>query len=201
MPVRIVGSGDDEPPPDKDESPRMYVQRLAVRKAKHALRETDSDIVLGADTSVVLDSDIFGKPVDASDAAGMLQRLRDRAHDVITGVAVMDAATGVCATAAKTSTVFMRDYSDEEIAAYIKSGEPFDKAGAYAAQDKTFMPATGIEGCYPNVVGLPICDVLTLLERIGAPTIFRRGWEIPPGCEDCDYWSEVSDGLKEAKRL
>ena len=85
----------------------------------------------------------------------------------------MDAATGLCSTAVKTSKVFMRDYSDAEIAAYVESGEPFDKAGGYAAQDETFRPAEGIEGCYPNVVGLPICDVLTLLERIGAPARFK----------------------------
>ena len=201
MPLRIVGSGDDEPPPDKDESPRLYVQRLALRKAKHALRQTENDIVLGADTSVVVDSDILGKPARAAEAVGMLERLRNRPHEVITGIALMDAATGLCSTAAKTSKVFMRDYSDAEIAAYVESGEPFDKAGGYAAQDETFRPAEGIEGCYPNVVGLPICDVLTLLERIGAPARFRQGWHIPPGCPDCDYWSDISNGLREAKRL
>ena len=196
IPIRIVGSGDNEPAPDQGESPRLYVQRLALYKAKGALSLTENDIVLGADTSVVIDSDILGKPANAREAVTMLDRLRGRPHEVITGIAIMDTATGICSTSAKASKVYMRDYSDNEIAAYVESGEPFDKAGAYAAQDETFRPATQIDGCYPNVIGLPICDVLTLLHRIGVPTIFRQSWRIPPGCPDCDYWSEITAGVK-----
>lgn len=196
MPIRIVGSGDSEPPPDQGESPRLYVQRLALYKAKHALQLTENDTVLGADTSVIIDDDILGKPANSREAVAMLDRLRGRPHEVITGIAIMDTATGICSTSAKTSKVYMRDYSNDEIAAYVESGEPFDKAGAYAAQDETFRPAIRIEGCYPNVIGLPICDVLTLLRRIGAPTIFRQSWRIPPGCPDCDYWSEITAELK-----
>ena len=201
MPIRIVGSGDNEPDPGEDESPRLYVQRLALYKAKYAINLTTNDIVLGADTSVVIENDILGKPRDASEALKMLGRLRGRTHEVITGIALMDTATGICSTAAKTSKVHMRKYSNEEIAAYVKSGEPFDKAGAYAAQDKTFRPAEYIEGCYPNVVGLPVCDVLTLLERIGVPSCFRKGWQIPPGCSDCDYWVKKTEELREVSRL
>ena len=200
MPIRIVGSGDNEPDPNEDESPRVYVQRLALHKAKHALNLTRNDIVLGADTSVVIGDDILGKPKDAAEAVQMLGRLRGRPHEVVTGIALMDTATGICSTSAKTSKVYMRDYSDDEIAAYIESGEPFDKAGAYAAQDETFRPASQTEGCYPNIIGLPICDVLTLLERIGVPTTFRQKWRIPPGCPDCEYWSEITTGLKEVNR-
>ena len=120
---------------------------------------------------------------------------------MITGIALMDTATGICSTSAKASKVYMRDYSAEEIAAYVESGEPFDKAGAYAAQDETFRPASQIEGCYPNVIGLPVCDVLTLLERIGVPSCFRQGWRIPPGCPDCDYWVGKTEELREVSRL
>lgn len=200
MPLRIVASGDDEPEPLDNESPRMYVQRMALHKAKYALNRTDRDIVLGADTSVAIDNDILGKPVDARQAAQMLEQLRGRPHEVVTGVALMDAETGICTTSAKTSKVYMRMYSDEEISSYIASGEPFDKAGAYAAQDETFRPANQIEGCYPNVIGLPLCEVLTLLDRIGVPTTFKRGWTISPGCPECDYWSEVTAGMREASR-
>ena len=205
MPVHVTSSGDDEPKPDEDESPRMYVQRLAIHKAKYAIGIVKShrerqEVVLGADTSVVIDGDILGKPIDAAEAMRMLNRLRGRAHEVITGIALIDAATGMCSSAAKASKVHMRDYSDEEIAAYIESGEPFDKAGAYAAQDETFMPAERIEGCYFNVIGLPICDVLTLLERIGVPSALRQGWNILPGCPDCDYWAEISNGAREVNR-
>ena len=201
IPIRIVGSGDDEPMPNENESPRMYVQRLALLKAKHAISLTRNDIVLGADTSVVIDSHILGKPGDAKEAFRMLRQLRGRPHEVITGIALLDTATGLCSTTAKVSRVYMRDYSDREISAYIDSGEPFDKAGAYAAQDRDFRPARGIEGCYPNVIGLPVCEVLTLLERIGVPTTFKRGWGIPPGCSECEYWSSVTAGLKEASRV
>ena len=201
MPIRIVGSGDNEPAPNKNESPRLYVQRLALYKAKYAINLTRNDIVLGADTSVVIGNDILGKPRDGAKAVQMLDRLRGRPHEVVTGIALMDTATGICSTAAKASKVYMRDYSDEEIASYVESGEPFDKAGAYAAQDETFRPASQIEGCYPNVIGLPICDVLTLLERIGAPSCFRRGWRIPPGCPDCDYWVGKTEELREVSRL
>ena len=201
MPVRIVGSGDNEPDPNENESPRLYVQRLALYKAKYAINLTTNDIVLGADTSVVIGNDILGKPRNASEAVRMLGQLRGRAHKVITGIALMDTATGICSTAAKASKVLMRNYSNDEIAAYVESGEPFDKAGAYAAQDKTFRPAENIDGCYPNVVGLPVCDVLTLLERIGAPSYFKKGWQNPPGCSDCDYWVSKTEELKGVSRL
>ena len=201
MPIRIVGSGDDEPMPDENESPRMYVQRLALLKAKHAISLTRNDIVLGADTSVVVDNDILGKPEDAKEALRMLRQLRGRPHEVITGIALLDSATGLCSTTTKVSRVYMRNYSDREISAYINSGEPFDKAGAYAAQDRDFRPAKRIEGCYPNVIGLPVCEVLTLLDRIGVPTTFKRGWSIPPGCSECEYWGSVTAGLKEASRV
>lgn len=196
-----MGSGDNEPDPGENESPRLYVQRLALYKAKYAINLTKNDIVLGADTSVVIENDILGKPKDGAEAVRMLVQLRGRPHKVITGIALMDSATGICSTAAKASKVYMRDYSDEEIAAYVESGEPFDKAGAYAAQDETFRPASQIEGCYPNVIGLPICDVLTLLERIGVPSCFRRGWRIPPGCPDCDYWVGKTEELSEVSCL
>ena len=200
MPIRIMGSGDDEPMPNEGESPKLYVKRLALLKAKHAIRLTRNDIVLGADTSVAIDNDILGKPQDAREALRMLRQLRGRPHEVITGIALLDDATGLCSTTAKVSKVYMRDYSDQEIIAYIDSGEPFDKAGAYAAQDRDFRPARRIEGCYPNVIGLPVCEVLTLLEYIGVPTTFKQGWDIPPGCSDCEYWSSVTNGLKEASR-
>ena len=201
MPIRIVGSGDNEPDPSENESPRLYVQRLALYKAKYAINLTRNDIVLGADTSVVVGNDILGKPKDGAEAIRMLVQLRGLTHEVITGIALMDSATGICSTAAKASKVYMREYSNEEIAAYVASGEPFDKAGAYAAQDEHFRPANQIEGCYPNVIGLPICDVLTLLERIGVPSCFRRGWRIDPGCPDCDYWASKTEESREVSRL
>ena len=201
MPIRITGSGDNEPEPNQDESPQMYVQRLALHKARYAFALTKDDIVLGADTSVTIDGDILGKPKDAAHAVQMLERLRGRRHGVITGIALMDAATGICSTSFRISLVYMRDYSDDEIAAYVESGEPFDKAGAYAIQDEKFRPAESIDGCYLNIVGLPVCEVLVLLARIGAPATLRRGWTVPPGCPVCDTWGESTEKLQGVRRL
>lgn len=201
LPLRIIGSGDDEPAPNAGESPRLYVQRLAFQKAKYATNMTKDDIALGADTSVAIDDAILGKPANANEARQMLQLLRGRMHEVVTGIAILDTETGICSTSARASKVYMRQYSDDEIARYIESGEPFDKAGAYAAQDPSFNPADRIDGCYANVIGLPVCDVLTLLDRIGVPTTFRLGWQTYPGCADCDYWAAQTEAKKGARRI
>ena len=201
MPIRIVGSGNDEPLPYSVESPQAYVQRLALIKARHGLAQAQAELALGADTSVVIDRYILGKPTDAAEATRMLRRLRGRSHSVVTGIALADAATGVELTLAKVSRVHMREYTDEEIAAYVESGEPFDKAGAYAVQDRRFKPASRIYGCYRNTVGLPLCDVLTLLERIGTPATFKQGWTAPRGCPDCDRWHSITSREAEVNRL
>ena len=195
--MRVVGSGDREPSPEKSESPPEYVQRLASIKARHALRNNANDIILGADTSVVLDGEIFGKPADADVAVRVLRLLRGRPHEVITGIALIDGITGAEHTSARVSKVFMREYSDEEIFAYVSSGEPFDKAGAYAVQDERFRPSERVEGCYLNTVGLPLCDVLAMLEDMGAATTFRQGWDIPPGCPDCESWNRITNPVEE----
>ena len=148
MQIRIFGSGDDEPPPDKSETPKAYAQRLALLKARRGIATGADDLVLGADTSVVLSGQIFGKPADAAEAVSVLKRLRGRPHEVITGVALIDALSGAELTSAKVSRVHMREFSDDEISAYVRTGEPFDKAGAYAVQDERFRPADRVEGCY-----------------------------------------------------
>jgi MAF protein len=127
--------------------------------------------MLAADTVVVLDGAILGKPADAAEAMAMLRRLRGRWHRVTTGVAVIAphaAGQLIEHTAAATTRVLMRDYTDQEIAAYVASGDPLDKAGAYAIQNAQFRPVARIDGSYPNVVGLPVRTVLRLLERVGA---------------------------------
>jgi septum formation protein len=118
--------------------------------------------VLGADTTVTLDNAILGKPEDAADAARMLRLLSGRTHRVITGVAVVT-AYGVEVAAEATAVSFLA-LSDEDIAAYVATGEPMDKAGAYAIQGRAARWIPRIEGCYFNVVGLPLALVTTLLE-------------------------------------
>ena len=191
IPARIVGSGDDEDAPRPGEPAHAYVQRLALAKARHAAAAPDarSALILGADTAVAIDSAILGKPVDQAHAARMLKLLRGRPHRVVSGIALIDAADGKRSTAARATTVHMRPYADAEISAYIASGEPYDKAGAYAAQDTAFNPAACIDGCYLNVIGLPLCDVLRLLADFGAPARIKPDWRIPDGCPDCAQWT------------
>jgi septum formation protein len=163
----------EDPLPGED--PMAYVTRLAREKAQAvfselAAKSSPADekgngrplAVLGADTTVTLDNHILGKPADAADAARMLRLLSGRTHRVITGVALVTAeATEV---AAEVTAVRFLTLTEEEISAYIATGEPMDKAGAYAIQGRAARWIPRIEGCYFNVVGLPISLVSTLLE-------------------------------------
>ena len=146
------------------EDPVAYVTRLAREKAEAvfgALGDADT-VVLGADTTVTLDGQILGKPEDAADAKRMLAALSGRTHRVITGVAVVGA--GRTEVAAEITAVRFQEISAEEIAAYVASGEPMDKAGAYGIQGLAAKWIPRIEGCYFNVVGLPLALVATMLE-------------------------------------
>ena len=144
------------------------VARLALRKARAVAVRRRHGLVLGADTIVVVDGEALGKPADRTDAVAMLRRLRGRTHEVMTGVAVIDAATGRDATETVTSRVTMRAYSDAEIARYVATDEPLDKAGAYAIQGAGGALVAGLEGSRSNVVGLPLAATAALLRRLGA---------------------------------
>jgi septum formation protein len=158
----------EDPYPDED--PVAYVVRLARHKAQSVLAEISSDapaqsaVVLGADTTVTLDGHILAKPEDAADAARMLRMLSGRTHRVITGVAVAS-ATGTEVAAEITGVQFLT-LTDEEIDAYIATGEPMDKAGAYGIQGYAAKWIPRIEGCYSNVVGLPLGLVSTMLQVV-----------------------------------
>jgi len=146
------------------EDPIAYVVRLAREKAQAVFNELGDSraVVLGADTTVTLDNHILGKPADAADAARMLRMLSGRTHRVITGVAVVTAKGAE--VAAEVTAVRFLTLSDEEIAAYVATGEPMDKAGAYAIQGRAAKWIPRVEGCYFNVVGLPLALVSALLE-------------------------------------
>jgi septum formation protein len=155
--------------PQPGEDPIVYVIRLAREKAEAVFRELtaagqkpEEIAVLGADTTVTLNNAILGKPVDASDAERMLRLLSGRTHRVITGVALATAAG--TEVAAEATAVRFLTLSDAEIAEYAASGEPMDKAGAYAIQGRAARWIPRIEGCYFNVVGLPLALVSSLLE-------------------------------------
>jgi len=166
LPFTIVTSGVPEDiAPGLD--PVEAARQLARRKAEAVTATLDLGLVIGSDTDVVLDETILGKPVDGADAARMLRLLRGRTHRVISGVAVIDAASGRIAIGTVTTLVTMADYDDAQIAVYAASGEPLDKAGAYAIQGLGGALVAGIEGCYNNVVGFPLCEVAALLGQFG----------------------------------
>ncbi len=158
-------------PADLDERPRAgesadeTARRLAVGKACASTLD-DADAILAADTVVVLDGELFGKPADAEQAAAMLRRLRGRWHTVITAVALRT-ANEVLRVREVGSAVRLRRFSDREIDVSVASGFPLDKAGAYGIQDERFRPVDNLDGCFSNVVGLPLCEVERLLEPLG----------------------------------
>ncbi len=149
-------------------TPEAHVQALALAKARSVAPSLRRGLVLAADTVVVDGETILGKPRDDGHALEMLERLRGQQHRVITGVAVVDTGTGESIAGVETSLVTMRDYTDAEARAFVASGEATDKAGAYAVQDPTFQPASSVDGCHVNVVGLPLCLTMRLLRQLGA---------------------------------
>lgn len=150
----------------KGEPPHDLVARLSREKAYAVAAVHPEAIVIGADTIVTLDEELLGKPAGPVEAAEMLRRLRGRAHVVYSGVTVC-APGGPPRTAVVGSTVWMRDYAESEIAAYVASGDPLDKAGAYAIQNERFQPVERMEGCYASVMGLPMQVLADLLEEAG----------------------------------
>jgi septum formation protein len=142
-------------------------QQLAYMKASQVSKEIGKGIVLGADTIVVLDGEIFGKPADRADAFNMLSRLSGKEHFVITGLSLIDSQSGrVCMAYEQTKVKFAK-LSEAEICSYISTGEPFGKAGAYAVQGVGALLVEGISGCYSNVVGLPLIRLRRMLEEFG----------------------------------
>lgn len=153
------------------ESAEDYVQRLAREKAGVVASTRLFGLVLGADTTVVVDGDILGKPLDAGDARRMLRRLAGRTHEVLTGVALVRAETNRSIVRFARTRVRFAALSDAEIDAYVETGEPLDRAGAYAVQGRAAPFIESIEGEYWNVVGLPIRLVYELargFEKDGA---------------------------------
>jgi septum formation protein len=156
--------------PMEGELPKAYAERLAREKALAVFEKHPEDFVLGADTIVVVDNIILGKPRDSSDAARMLRLLSGRQHDVITGVclvgkSVLSSRLPVPSLRSEITRVFVGNISEEEIRDYVATGEPMDKAGAYAIQGGASRWISRIEGDYFNVVGLPVSLVYRMLQH------------------------------------
>lgn len=169
---------DEQPMPG--EAPDRYVLRLAGDKATAAAETLPSDAtILAADTTVADGDTILGKPASAEEAARMLKALRKRTHTVFTALALL--APGIDSPLLElcASSVPMRDYSDEEIHDYVNSGDPLDKAGAYAIQHDGFSPVINFMGCYAGVMGLPLCHFARLMRKAGC----LPDAEIPARCQ------------------
>jgi septum formation protein len=173
----VVQAADIDESPLVDESPQNCAERLAREKASVVFQERPQDYVLGADTIVVIDNNILGKPRDAADAARMLRLLSGRTHKVVTGVCLVTPSMRSCEstpegreaiTVSETTLVSMDKITEEEICDYIATGEPMDKAGAYAIQGIASRWINCIEGDYSNVVGLPVRRVYRMLRKQGA---------------------------------
>ena len=206
----------DSRPADVDESqrpgeePSAYVLRLAESKARVCaspdgaagsaqaemihLRDT---FILAADTAVVDGQAILGKPMNPAEAVRMLQSLRGHSHQVLTGLAVLRPGDGTLVTDLCVTEVPMRVYRDDEIEAYVASGDPLDKAGAYAIQNPAFHPVESLSGCYASVMGLPLCHLTRSLRRLGVAPLTNIAAE----CQSalgyaCPIFSAVLRGEK-----
>ena len=153
------------------EAPADYVRRLSMEKAEAVAEALAGPaVILAADTAVIDGDDILDKPADAADARRILRRLRGQEHRVCTAITLYRLAQPPRQlTRLACTRVFMRAYSDEEVAAYIATGDPFDKAGSYAIQHPDFAPVDHIEGSYSNVVGLPLETLREALQEMGWP--------------------------------
>jgi MAF protein len=186
VPFRVVvPEVEEDAAPASSGQPEELAEALALAKAEAVARAEGEGIVIAADTIVLDGGTILGKPADGAEAAEVLRRLRGREHRVITGLAVVDADSGQRIASHVVTAVRMRHYSDAEIAAYIRRGEPLDKAGAYAIQDEQFHPVASYDGCYCNVVGLPLKALLTLLRRAGVDITSHALEQLPPQCAAC----------------
>jgi septum formation protein len=168
IPCRVAPADIPEMPlPDEQAIP--HALRLAESKARTAAeREVCGRFFIGADTIVVLDDRIMGKPVDAADAVQMLSALSGRSHEVVTAYCVLDRDTLVCISRAVRTSVQFKELTPAEISRYVASGCPLDKAGAYAIQGGAAHMVREIRGSYTNVVGLPTCELYETLQQLGA---------------------------------
>ncbi len=192
--VRLLGvpfeaaEADLDESPGPDESPTGLGTRLAAAKALAIAKQRPDAVVLGADTVVVLDGQILGKPRDPAEALAMMAGLRGRAHDVVTGVALACGERLEWLGSVRTEVV-MRAYAAEEAAAWVESASGMDKAGGYAIQDDTFQPVERIVGCYPNVVGLPLCAASRAVRSTGIDIPAPR--DATPPCSLCERARDV----------
>lgn len=183
-----------------DDSARGYVLRTSLRKARAAQRLMSAGVgaerfIVACDTAVVDGSDILGKPSDSAQAREMLLRLRGRVHQVYSALSIMNLEDGAIDQDVCVTDVPMRNYSDDEMKTYVASGDPMDKAGAYAIQHPGFKPVLDMQGCYANVMGLPLCHLTRSMKKLGVDP----EKDIPQACQDeldftCPVYNRILNG-------
>ena len=187
----VVFAADVDESLQENESPADYVLRLSETKAR-AVKADGYQIVIAADTTVVDGSHILGKPKDEAEAVGMLTQLRGRTHQVYTGVALLRVSDGLLLTDLCVTDVPMRRYTDEEIRTYVATGDPLDKAGAYAIQHPEFSPVESMNGCFASVMGLPLCHITRLMGQMNIETKA----DVPANCQNfLEYDCPVYDSI------
>lgn len=179
-----------------NEKPADYVLRLAEAKARACAEsgngKCSGQVVIGSDTAVVDAGEILGKPKDERDAESMLRQLRGRVHQVYTAIALFNPEKNEVQTELSITDVPMRAYSDAALEAYVQTGDPLDKAGAYAIQNAAFHPVENFSGCYASVMGLPLCHLTRSLKKMG----LTPESNVPAQCQatltyDCSIYSAV----------
>lgn len=182
-----------------NETPAEYVTRLAEAKARAAsLKARMENVVIGADTTVADGGVILGKPADIVEAVAMLKRLRGHSHQVYTGIAALRVRDGKLVRDLCVTDVPMRAYSDAEIDTYVLSGDPFDKAGAYAIQHPRFHPVEQLAGCYASVMGLPLCHLMRTLKQLE----LQPSVEIPARCQAfLNYACPITDAVLRGEQI
>ncbi len=185
------------------EDPADFVLRLASEKAFAAGKKLEEStlqdvVVIAADTIVVDKEKVLGKPIDAADAKNILDQLKNRTHQVLSGIAVYQLETGKIRSSMVLTEVSMRNYTETEVQEYVNSGDPFDKAGAYAIQSDSFNPAPDFEGCFANVMGLPLCHLSLLLKKENLEIDSR----VADRCQEsihylCPVYSQILTGANE----
>jgi len=188
----VIKAADVDEAQRQAEPPTEMVLRVSQAKALAVSDARPDELVVAADTIVVLEGQVLGKPLDADDAAQMLRRLRGRSHLVYSGVSVWLPADRRMVCKLGESLVWMRDYDDKEIAEYVSSGDPLDKAGAYAIQHPGFDPVFHVDGCRLNVMGLPLCHLTRALAQFGV----EPPASVPGTCRaftqrDCEIAPEI----------
>ncbi|MBI5349287.1 MAG: septum formation protein Maf [Chloroflexi bacterium] len=186
--------------PRPNEPPKEYVQRLAREKAESLMTDyklqndvkSHWELVIAADTTVTVDNEIIGKPGDAAEAVEMLKKLRGRTHQVCTAITVSNLETGESIHELCSSDVPMRNFSDEEMEAYVASGDPLDKAGGYAIQHNGFHPVENFSHCYASVMGLPLCHLTRALHKFKV----ELSVDVPSKCQQfnnyqCPVYREI----------